>query len=387
MKKWSQRLIPSSYPGEKPDFVKNASYPDSYDNVSDDGFALIWMDKNASHRMFAVSTPHETWMSGDFLAKAWTEFPHEAAVKAANKISAAATEFDVQVPEIIHKAAELDPMSDNLYVYTGESDIENLITNSISAEINNTNTIKVANTDYTIANAAELNAAENWFERNHTSMGFADRLKLAYFIDYSRNQILKSEKIADERFSSGAATQYSSKCEFNTNLGNELLKRASYCHRTADPKLNQDAAATYIKLATEVNGVFEENPIEVVAAIEKLDKFANIGELWGIAIPDPIETVLVTPISDEQKVASENEVKIGKMAGMEDAYSIADALNLSVPNRDITFGDIRKSASSGRLAQMLGEKLASMLATNPMQTFEALPAHLQQVVLHESFRG
>jgi hypothetical protein len=387
MKKWSQHLTASSYPGGKPDFVKNAKYRETHDGASDDGFALIWMDKNASHRMFPVFSPETTWLSGDYLSRAWIEFPHDAAVMASYKIAQAAAEFDIEIPEIITKAAELCEDYSGLYTYTGSSDVENLTSLSISDEMDGTNTLKVAGTDYPITNLAELSAAEHWFERNSPSLGFADRMKFAYFIDYSRDRLKSDDKLASEAYVSDLVSQYLSRTEFSYNLGNELLKRAAFCNRTSDSNLNRDVAATYIKLATEVNGLYESNPIEVVEAIENLDKVANLGELWDTAIPNPIDTVLVESFSTEHQQAEIDATVVSKYAGMEDAYSVADALNLSTPNRNVTFGDIRKSASSGRLSQILGEKVASMLAENPMQTFEALPDHMKQVVLHESFRG
>lgn len=358
-----------------PEYVKQASYdPVKIGKMPDGAFGLIVLNKEATHRHFPIYDKASTWLSGQYLNKTWHGMPKTAAVMAARTILGAADVHDISVPDGLKKVAKMIPTNRELEkagrYYEQNPEDESLE----SSKVEPTGpSVKIAGMVMPITNPVELEASEEWFDRNGTKLAYADQYKLAKFISTKRPELTKGlEKSAEFLYQSARVTKTAYLNDWNPRLPDELLKRAGLC-KTAE------SANTFVESAINSDAIKIGSFEAGVDFVHSLDKAAGITGLYDSVIPDPLGAVMChTPTSEE----------VGNIEGKKEMHSsfssYADPHDDTYSlGRSISVAELKSAAKSGKLARIIGDGLSASLATNTSRVYEELPEPIRRLIVYE----
>lgn len=355
-----------------PEFVKTAELAigAAAERIPDTGFALVVMEKGASQRLLPIHNKAHTWLSAQYLDQYWPGMPKIAASIAARSVVGAAEAFDVQVPETLKKLASMAPEKQSRYYAPSRFDIPvgypefDGATKQASFNLNGSL--------MPIRNMPELDAAERWFDRNHTKLASAEKYRLALFIGSQRNNLTAgNEKNANYMYKSAEVQSLCSLDTPNPSLRKSLLKRASMCSK-------KDIAEAYVHMALNEKIAAAGGPVALIDQIESLDLASGLYRGYGTWIETPISTVMTrTKFAEDAPEVADKEIEV--------ANRMVDLGDAGGP--PITIREVRRSCQDGRLKQLLGESTAKVLSEHPEKVLETMSDDVRNVVVSELRRS
>lgn len=330
--------------------------PEQHQELSDTDFGLIVLTKRASVlRKFPVNDPGNTWLSSQYFGATHKKLAFPARFVAAKFIKQACDAFGVRSSPIVDAYAARvgnDDASTNLFVEGSESrwmlrklaerefQIEKTAAVEIDAETEIPNehfALVVRQGDgsvirkYAMPDIHHVKMAAAYFDKYAMSLPPQYRHRFASAVQ-ARAEELSVDVSASDNLEKWASPTW------NRHVHAHLEQRKSL--------LPQNAKAREIldKLAASLE---ETTPIDAASALETFDRSTGLDRYYDRGVTDPYAST------------------------MEKA---AQAWSSDIDGHTITETDLKKAASSKKLAGYLGETFARHFSEHPVEVFESLPS-------------
>ena len=145
-----------------PDFVKTASLVQQRDN--NQLFALVMIDDGRVMKKYATADRGNTWLSSLYFAFTKDKLPPEAQKVAAANLIEACEAFDIAPPDVLFDYAD-GPSVGNLVDVTGQRPMHK-VAHVEKEEVEYAIERADGSKHYPLRNAAEVQTAQDYFERN-----------------------------------------------------------------------------------------------------------------------------------------------------------------------------------------------------------------------------
>jgi len=327
-----------------PDFVKTAGLVRQQDNSR--LFALVMVDEGQVMKKYATADRGNTWLSSLYFAFTKDKLPPEAQKVAAANLIEACEAFDLAPPDILFDYAD-GPVETNIVDVTGLKPMRKVAhveTEDVEYAVERADGSK----HYPLRNAAEVQTAQDYFERNAGEFVPRERREFAVKVAAKAQQggFRLKPKIAKY---AGAG--------WNPSFQGHIDQR--YVHLT-DRGAELRVKEKLVKLAEDA-GLFQ--PEDMASALESFDREFGLDAMWDRELADPWFAI-TGPMMKTAKGESPTE-------------------------KTWDFGETRVTAtelqalaerSRDTLINQFGHEFAKAFLANPVQQFEALPLPTKKFV-------
>lgn len=344
-----------------PAMLRNANMsvltPEQHEQLADTDFGLIVLTKRAAVlRKYPVNDPGNAWLSGQYFAQTHKKLAFPARFVAAHFIKKACDAYGVPASSVVDayaaRSGEVEVES-NTFVEGSESrwmlnklaQREFMSKQAEAAEVNalmelpNEHFALVVRQDdgtiirkYAMPDAHHVKVAADYFTKYAMDLVPEHRHRFAVAVQ-ARAEELDVDVSNNDTLYKWAST------DWNRLVHAHLEQRKSLLPR------NEDACAILDKLAAAI-AEDATTPEDAAKALQTFDDATGLSRYYDRGLTDPFASTM-------------------------DKH--ASAWSAEVDGQTITEDDLRKAASSKKLAGYLGETAAKHFAQNPVEIFESLP--------------
>ena len=342
--------------------------PEQHEALPDSEFGLIVLTKRASVlRKFPVNDPGNAWLSAQYFAQTHEKLAFPARFVAAKFIKRACSAYGVLAsPSVDAYAArvEEDEAQSNTFVEGSESGwmLRKLAQRELS--FNKTAAMEVnALTElpsehfalvirqgdgsvirkYAMPDEHHVKMAAAYFEKYAMDLPSEYRHRFAVSVQ-NRADELEVDISASDMLQKWASTNW------NRHVSAHIEQRKSLLPR------NPSARDVLDKLAASLG---ETNPEDMASALETFDRSTGLTKYYDRGITDPYASTM---------------------------DKAAEGWSAEVEGETITEADLRKAATSKKLAGYLGETFARQFSEHPTEIFESLPTP-EKVLIKQVISG
>jgi len=335
-----KQTVPDS--SDLPDFVKTASLVEQQANAR--LFALVMVDGDKVMKKYATADAGNTWLSTLYFALTRDKLPEEAQKVAAANLVEACEAFDIAPPDYLFDVSE-GPAEGNIVDVTGRRPPVQKVaaeTEDVEYAVERADGSK----HYPLRNAAEVQTAQDYFERNVGE--FVPRERREYAV-----KVAAKARKAGFRLKPSIA-KYAG-AGFNPAVEGHITQR--YVHLT-DVGAELKVKEKLVKLA-QANLM----PEDLAEALELFDREFGLDAMWDKDLADPWFAV----IGDMEKQAK------GDIP----------------PDKTWDLGEVRVTATElqalgdrgmATIKNYFGYDFAKAFQANPTVQFEALPTPQKKFV-------
>lgn len=333
----------------------NVLTPEQHDALSDQDFGLVVLTKRASVlRKFPVSDPGNAWLSAQYFDQTHEKLAFPARFVAAKFIKAACDAYGVKsTPGVDRYAASADDdISSNTFVEGSESGwmlrklAQRELMSKQAAAVEMDAFTELPNEHFALV----IHQGDGTVIRKYAMPDEGHVKKAAAYFDEYAMSLAPEHR---HRFAV-AVTNRAAELDIDVSDHDSLSKWASvewnnHVHAHLEYRkslLPQDSTASDIldKLAATIDST---TPEDFAAALQTFDDTTGISRYYDRGLTDPYASTM------------------GKSA---------QAWSAEVDGHTITEADLRKVASSPKLASYLGSSFADQFTRNPVEIFESLPS-------------
>lgn len=328
--------------------------PEELDGLGESDFGLIILTKRASVlRKFPVNDPGNAWLSAQYFDKTHEKLAFPARFIAASFIKKACDAYEVPSSVAVEAyAARADGnLEENTFIEGSESGwmLRKLASRELmekqatavelNAEMNVPNehfALVIHQGDgsvlrkYAMPDAGHVKMAAGYFDKYAMDLAPEYRHRFALSV---RN---RAEEL-DVDISEHEAIEKWASTSWNKHVVAHIEQRKSLLPR------HEGARSVLDKLAASLQ---ETTPADMAAALQTFDEATGLSRYYDRGLADPYASTM------------------GK---------VAQSWSEDVDGRTLTEEDLRKVASSTKLAGYLGASFARQFSDNPVQIFESLP--------------
>lgn len=337
--------------------------PEQHEALPDSEFGLVILTKRAHVlRKYPVNDPGNAWLSAQYFQHTHEKLAFPARFVAAKFIKAACDAYGVPSSSLVEGyAARVDESEapTNTFVEGSESGWmlrklaqRELLEKQASAvemnamiEMPNEHFALVIKQDdgsiirkYAMPDQVHVKAAAVYFDKHAMDLSPEHRHRFAVAVQH------RAEELGVELADSRLLTKWAS-TDWNNHVHAHIEQRKSLLPR------NDQARSVLDKLAASLS---ETTPEDAAMALQTIDRATGLEKYYGRSLTDPFASTM------------------GKVAS---GWSDEDA-----EGNTITEADLRKAASSNKIAGYLGEAFARQFSENPVEIYEALPAPEKDLV-------
>jgi hypothetical protein len=329
--------------------------PDQHQSLPDSDFGLIVLTKRASVlRKFPVNDPGNAWLSAQYFSQTHEKLAFPARFIAAKFIKQACNAYGVLASPVVDAYAarvEDGEASTNTFVEGSESgwmlrklaQRELQMEKSAAVEVNALTELPnehfalvIRQGDgsvirkYAMPDQHHVKMAAAYFEKYAMDLPSEYRHRFAVSVQ-NRADELDVDVSASDMLQKWASTNW------NRHVHAHLEQRKSLLPR------NPSARDVLDKLAASLE---ETTPEDMAAALQTFDQSTGLSRYYDRGLTDPYASTM---------------------------DKVAEGWSAEVEGQTITEDDLRKAASSKKLAGYLGEAFARQFSENPTEIFESLP--------------
>jgi hypothetical protein len=363
-----ERMTKVSMPVEMRDTNVTMLTPEQHQRLPDSEFGLIVLTKRASVlRKFPVNDPGNAWLSAQYFGETHEKLAFPARFVAAKFIKRACDAYGVLASPLVDAYAsrvEEHEAGSNTFVEGSESSwmlrklaqrelqIEKTAAVEVNAltELPNEHFALVIRQGdgsiirkYAMPDEHHVKMAAAYFEKYAMDLPSEYRHRFAVSVQ-NRADELEVDVSAADMLQKWASTNW------NRNVHAHLEQRKSLLPR------NPSARDVLDKLASSLE---ETTPEDMAAALQTFDQSTGLNRYYDRGLTDPHASTM-----DKQAFGWSAEVE----------------------GRTITEKDLRKAASSKKLAGYLGETFARQFSEHPTEIFESLPTP-EKVLIKQVISG
>lgn len=321
-----------------PDYVKEANIRPRHDH---DRFGIELITKEGGRKLFPLSDPATTWLSGRYFESSQNEFSKSAQKKIATRIKQAAERFGVDA-------------KDWSFIETADSQSKTASAPSMSKD--------VALADKEESGSVKTASEYLFPERQRYPVDTTEQVKTAesYFQKHAVEMPPKRRKMFSKRLVKRAN-------ELGVEIEDPSIQKYASDNKAedADIKLAFEARKEYVdneKVASKLDELYdarEQLPAPVLSeALTEFDKRAGIDGHWNSKFPDPYKSVQGNIDGSLEKSAAETVTYQGIQITPDAIQSIDDST----------------------LKQHFDEEQVRELKNNPVTVFESLPSTHKEIV-------
>ena len=256
--------------------VTDIPMPEDYVNRKDSDFAAILVSpKGDLLQKFAMYNRGLVELNLAFLSELSNELPEELVKKAANNLTAAASNYEIAIPENLEKYASKIFVS--RYVDILQIDEAAFITKLAGQDKVEDTKIYALKNKYPISTDEELLKSAEWFNKNYTKL---DIDEIQEFVTNVNERIADTDVKLASVINDFTALN---KEAFSDNLRKHLNIRTSYL---SDDDSNDHI---YDELWSEREDI---GPLKTAYVLEAIDRELNLDMLYGDKILDPLRSTL-----------------------------------------------------------------------------------------------
>ncbi len=331
---------------------------EQHDHLSDADFGLIVLTKRAAVlRKYPVNDPGNAWLSGQYFQHTHDKLAFPARFVAAHFIKKACTAYGVPSSPVLDayaaRTGEVDVES-NTFVEGSESrwmlqkmaERELMTKQADAAEVNALMELPnehfalvIRQSDgsiirkYAMPDAVHVKKAAKYFTKYAMDLAPEHRHRFAVAVQ-ARAEDFDVDLSDDEMLFKWASI------DWNRHVHAHLEQRKSLLPQ------NEGARQVLDKLASAI-AESQTTPEDAAKALQTLDDATGLSRYYDRGLTDPFASTM-------------------------DKH--AEGWSKEVDGHILTEADLRKVASSKKLASYLGEAFAGQFAKNPVEIFESLPA-------------
>jgi hypothetical protein len=318
-----------------PDFVKTASLVRQQDNSR--LFALVMIDDGKVMKKFATADRGNTWLSSLYFAFTKDSLPPEAQKVAAANLIEACEAYDIAAPDLLFDYAD-GSAEGNIVDVTGLRPMRK-VAHIEKEEVEYAIERADGSKHYPLRNAAEVQTAQDYFERNVGDFVPRERREYAVKVAAKARQGRLPVKPAVAKYA-GAG--------WNPAVEGHITQR--YVHLT-DVGAELRVKDQLIKIAREIM-----EPEQMAGALESFDREFGLDAMWDRELADPWFAIT----GDFEKTAKGN----------------------IPPDKSWDLGLTRVTSSElnalgergmGTISKHFGAEFAKAFQASPITQFEALP--------------
>jgi hypothetical protein len=326
-----------------PDFVKTASLMRQQDNSR--LFALVMVDDGKVMKKFATADRGNTWLSTLYFAFTRDKLPEEAQKVAAANLVEACEAFDIAPPDYLFDVAD-GPSDTNIVDVTGLRPPMQKVAHVEKEEVEYAIERADGSKHYPLRNAAEVQTAQDYFERNVGEFVPRERREYAVKVAAKARQGRLPIKPAVAKYA-GAG--------WNPAVEGHITQR--YVHLT-DVGAELGVKEQLVKIAHS-----NLEPEQMAHALEVFDREFGLDAMWDRELADPWFA-----ITGEFVKEAKGDIKPDK------TWDLGDTR--------VTSADLNRLAERGlaTIINSLGDDFAKAFQANPIVQFEALPAPQKKFV-------
>ncbi len=342
--------------------------PEQHERLPDSEFGLIVLTKRASVlRKFPVNDPGNAWLSAQYFAQTHEKLAFPARFVAAKFIKKACDAYGVFAsPTVDAYAARVqeDEAGSNTFVEGSESgwmlrklaqrelSLEKVAAVEINAltELPNEHFALVMRQGdgsiirkYAMPDQHHVKMAAAYFEKYAMDLPSEHRHRFAVSVQ-SRAEELGVDVSAADMLQKWASTNW------NKNVHAHLEQRKSLLPR------NEKARSVLDKLAASIQ---ETTPEDMASALNTFDQSTGLSRYYDRGLTDPYASTM---------------------------DKVAEGWSAEVDGSTLTEDDLRKVATSKKLAGYLGETFARQFSEHPTEIFESLPTP-EKVLIKQVISG
>lgn len=357
-----------SMPQEMKDTNVTMLTPEQHQSLSDSEFGLVVLTKRASVlRKFPVNDPGNAWLSAQYFAKTHEKLAFPARFVAAKFIKQACDAYGVSASQIVDAYSarvEEGEATSNTFVEGSESGwmLRKLAQREL--EFNKTAAVEmnalaempgehfalvVRQGDgsiirkYAMPDQHHVKLAAAYFEKYAMDLPSEYRHKFAVSVQN------RAEELGVD-ISEGDMLQKWSSTNWNRHVNAHLEQRKSLLPR------NPSARDVLDKLAASLD---ETTPEDAAAALETFDQATGLTKYYDRGLTDPYASTM---------------------------DKAAEGWSAEVDGEIVTAADLKKVATSKKIAGYLGETFARQFSEHPSEIFESLPTP-EKVLIKQIISG